>query len=172
VAEAVARFREKFEESAVGGGISAIQIIIHRLLKENVAQYYKAVSKIEKLDDGVIPAVYGLVGGLLADRVELPGWDSALSVGIAEVLKGVYARYVQKEPIVIALDASTIEVYNLDANAEVKVVIDGSAVSFQTAPKTDSNGYAKITLPSAMSPGKHEIVAMTSKKAAYAKVVV
>ncbi len=137
-----------------------------------MAQYYKFTSKIEKLDDGVIPAVYGLVGGLVADRFELPGWDGALSVGIAEVLKGVYARYVAKEPIVVALDASTLEVYNLDPNAEVKVTIDGTAVSFQTAPKTDSNGYAKITLPSPMAAGKHEVVVMTTKKAAYAKVVV
>jgi hypothetical protein len=170
MAEVLARLREKFEESAVGGGVAGLEIIVHRLLKSNVAQYYKIASRLEKLDDALIPTVYGLVGGLVGDRVELPAWDISLSVGIAEALKGIYARYVQKEPFVVVPDPSHINAYNLDPNASVSLIVDG--VDQRVTATTDANGSVSITLATPLTSGKHEIVVVAGKKAAYAVVVV
>jgi hypothetical protein len=47
-------------------------------------------------------------------------------------------------------------------------VIDGAEVAFATRPTTDANGYAKITLPSAMSSGLHTIVVWTEGSKAWA----
>lgn len=170
MAEVLARLREKFEESAVGGGVAGLEIIVHRLLKNNVAPYYRIASKLEKMDDALIPALYGIVGGLAGDRFELPAWDASLSVGIAELLKGVYARFVQKEPFIVVPDASHINAYNLDPNASVSLIIDGTAQNVSVS--TDANGSVSITLATPLASGKHEIIVTAGKKSAYAVVVV
>ncbi len=170
MSEVISQLREKFEQSTVGGGIAGLEIIVHRLLKNNVAQYYKIASKIEKLDDAMLPVIYGIVGGIIADRVELPAWDASLSVGIAEALKGIYARYVQKEPFIIVPDASHVNAYNLDPNASVSLIIDGTSQNITAT--TDANGSVSITLATPLASGKHEIVVTAGKKSAYAVVVV
>ncbi len=170
MSEIISELREKFEQSLTGGGVAGLEIIVHRLLKSNVAQYYKFVSKLEKLDDAIIPSLYGIVGGIIADRVELPGWDVSLSVGIAEALKGIYTRYVQKEPFIVVPDPSHINVYNLDPNVSVVLNIDGD--TSPSSATTDANGNASITLSTPLSPGKHEISVIGGAKSAYAVVVV
>jgi hypothetical protein len=164
------KLREKFEDSVIGGGVAGLEIIIHRLLKENVAPYYKFASKLEKMDDGLIPLLYGLVGGLAEDRFELPNWDFAVSVGVAEMLKGFYARYVQKEPYIVVPDPSHVNAYNLDPNAPVTLIIDGTAQNITAT--TDANGSVSITLATPLASGKHQIIVTAGKKSAYAVVVV
>jgi hypothetical protein len=73
-----------------------------------------------------------------------------------------------KTPFAYADDASTIEIWGFDASKPVHVVIDGAEVSFSTRPTTDANGYAKITLPSAMSAGLHTLVVWTEGGKAWA----
>ncbi len=163
------KLRGKFEESAIGGGVAGLGIIIHRILKENVAPYYKLSSKLEKLDDGLIPLLYGLAGGLLEERYELPNWDFAVSVGVAEMLKGFYARFIQKEPYIVVPDSSHVNAYNLDPNVPVTLIIDG--VDQKTTETTDADGTASISLATPLNPGRHEIVVTAGKKSAYAVVV-
>jgi hypothetical protein len=122
------------------------------------------------MDDGLIPILYGLVGGLAEDRFELPSWDFAVSVGVAEMLKGFYARFIQKEPYIVVPDASHVNAYNLDPNASVSLIIDGTAQNITAT--TDANGSVSITLATPLSSGKHQIVVTAGKKSAYAVVVV
>jgi len=83
---------------------------------------------------------------------------------------GVYQAFgvtIKDIPKVVITDAQTIEVFNLDGTKPVEVWIDGSKVQFSTPPTTNSDGYAKITLPSALSEGVHSILVHTGFKAAF-----
>jgi hypothetical protein len=83
---------------------------------------------------------------------------------------GVYKalnKLTRREPSVVLTDTSTIDVINLDANKTVEVWVDGSKVTFTTAPTTDANGKASITLPSALAAGAHQVLVHTGFKAAF-----
>ena len=83
---------------------------------------------------------------------------------------GVYKalnKLARREPSVVITATDTVEVINLDANKTVEVWMDGSKVSFATAPTTDANGNASITLPSALSAGVHKIMVNTGFRAAF-----
>jgi len=168
VAEALRNFIEKLKEKAVGSGIASLSLVLNDVAYENVAFIHKYLGYLRQAKDCIVPLAYGGIGlGL-----NLMGAEESLTVGIASGLKGVFDALVFKKPFAFAKDPSTLQVYNLDPNAEVQVIIDGSAVSFATAPKTDSNGNATITLPSALASGKHEIIVKTTKKAFYGVVAV
>jgi hypothetical protein len=85
------------------------------------------------------------------------------SYGVKKVLDIVTRR----EPSVVLTATNTIEAVNLDGNKNVEVWIDGTKVSFQTPPTTDSNGNVTITLPNALSAGAHQVLVHTGFKAAY-----
>jgi hypothetical protein len=83
---------------------------------------------------------------------------------------GVYKalnKLTRREPSVVLTDTSTIEAINLDPNKNVEVWVDGSKVSFQTAPTTDASGNATITLPQALAAGAHQVMVHTGFRAAY-----
>jgi len=83
---------------------------------------------------------------------------------------GVYKalnKLTRREPSVVLTATNTVDVINLDANKTVEVWVDGSKVSFTTAPTTDANGNASITLPNALSAGAHQVLVHTGFKAAY-----
>jgi hypothetical protein len=83
---------------------------------------------------------------------------------------GVYKalnKLTRREPSVVLTDTSTVDVINLDANKTVEVWVDGSKVSFGTAPTTDASGKASITLPSALAAGAHQVLVHTGFKAAF-----
>jgi hypothetical protein len=172
VAEAIRgiieKLREKIVEKGVGGGIAGLSLVLNDVVYENVAFIHKYLGNLRQAKDCVIPLGYGAVGL----GFNLMGADESLTVGIASGLKGVFDALVFKKPFAFAKDPSTIQVYNLDPNDTIQVIVDGSAVTFATAPMTDSNGNATITLPTAMSSGKHEIIVKTSKKAFYGAVAV
>jgi len=157
----------KLREKAIGTGISGLTLVGERALYENIAPYHKYMSMLKQAHKGVLPTIVGVIGvgtGFLS--------EDPLVTGLANMIDGAFEFFIEKKPFVYAPDASTLEIFNFDANADVSVTIDGSAVSFQTAPKTDANGYAKITLPTAMASGKHEVVVKTTKKAWYGFVAV
>ena len=84
---------------------------------------------------------------------------------------GVYkalSKLTRREPSIVLTDTSTVDVINLDPNKTVEVWVDGSKVSFTTAPTTDANGNASITLPSALAAGTHKVMVNTGFKAAFA----
>jgi len=157
----------KLREKAIGIGISGFSLVGERALDENVAMWHKWMGKLRQVRKGVLPTIVGVVGvgtGFLSEE--------PLTTGLANMIDGAFEFFIEKKPFVYAPDASTLEIFNFDANADVSITIDGSAVSFSTAPKTDADGYAKITLPSAMASGKHEVIVKTSKKAWYGFVAV
>jgi len=83
---------------------------------------------------------------------------------------GVYKalnKLARREPSVVLTDTSTVSVINLDPNKAVEVWVDGSKVSFATAPTTDGNGNATITLPSALAAGTHKVMVNTGFRAAF-----
>lgn len=157
----------KLREKAVGIGVGGLTLIGEDALFENIAGYHKFMGKLKQAHKGILPSIIGVVGIATGYISEEP-----LVVGLANIIDGLYKFYIDKKPFAYAVDSTTIEAFNLDANANVSVSIDGTAVSFTTPPKTDANGYVKITLPTAMSSGKHEIVVSTGKKAFYGVVVV
>jgi hypothetical protein len=168
VAEALRGIIEKIREKAIGSGIAGLSLVLNDVMYENIAFVHKYLGYLRQAKDCVVPLGYGAVGL----GFNLMGSDEALTVGIASGLKGVFDALVFKKPFAFAKDPSTIQVYNLDPNDTIQVIVDGSAVTFATAPMTDSNGNATITLPSALASGKHEIIVKTSKKAFYGAVAV
>jgi len=160
----VDKIMDKGIGSAVAGGIK----IVDDALFENVAIYHKYVGMLRQIRSGLLPFVTGVVGVVTG----IPYTDESLSIGIADLLKGAYDALFAKKPFVYAKDSKTLEVFNLDTNEDVTVIVDGSTISFTTPPKTDGNGYASITLPSDLSAGRHDVIVKTSKKAVYGIVVV
>jgi len=83
---------------------------------------------------------------------------------------GVYDAFavtIKDKPKVVITDAKTVEAFNLDPNANVSIYVDGSAVSLPSPVTTDGNGYAKITLPSALSEGVHKVLVHSGFRAAF-----
>jgi len=158
------KITEKGIGSAVAGGIK----IVDDALFENVAMYHKYMGMLRQIRSGLLPLLTGVVG-VVAD---IPYTEESFSLGIADLLKGAYDALFAKKPFVYAKDSKTLEVFNLDTNEDVTVIVDGSTISFTTPPKTDGNGYASITLPSELSAGRHDVIVKTSKKAVYGIVVV
>ncbi|MEM1925383.1 MAG: hypothetical protein QXH44_09980 [Pyrobaculum sp.] len=131
-----------------------------------LAPYYKNVYKYTRwFDDAVLPLAVGAVGV----AVRQPLLQKMFILGLMQAIRGAYDGFVAKEPFVYA-DSSTIEIWNFDAGETPKVIIDGSSVTVNVT--TDSNGYAKITLPSELSAGVHAVAVATSKKAWGGLVVV
>ena len=83
---------------------------------------------------------------------------------------GVYKalnKLTRREPSVVLTATNTVDVINLDPNKTVEVWVDGTKQTFSTAPTTDANGKASITLPSALSAGAHKVMVNTGFKAAF-----
>ena len=128
------------------------------------AFWYKNVTKFAKrFDDSVLPIAVGVVGIVIRQDA----LRRMLVLGLMLAIKDAYDE-AMKSPFVYANDASTIEIWGFDASKPVHVVIDGTEVAFATRPTTDANGYAKITLPSAMSAGLHTLVVWTEGSKAWA----
>jgi hypothetical protein len=168
VSEQLRVIYQKLTEKGIGSAVAGGVKIIDDAVFENVAVYHKYLGMLRQVRSGVIPAVVGVVGVL----GNIPYTEESLAVGIADLLKGAYDALVAKKPFAYAKDSTTIKVFGLDANENITVIIDGSAISFTTPPKTDGYGNAEITLPSALSSGRHDLIAKTTKKAVYAIIVV
>jgi len=85
------------------------------------------------------------------------------SYGIFDAL----AVAIKDKPKVVITASNVVEVFNLDPSDTVTLKIDGSPVNVTV--NTDANGYASITLPSALSAGVHQIQACTRFKCAFAE---
>ena len=168
MSEQLSAIVEKLKEKGIGSVVAGGVKIVDDMVFENYAPYHKYLGMLRQARNGLLPFALGVVGAV----VDIPYTEESLTVGIADLLKGAYDALVAKKPFVYAKDSKTIEVFGLDTNEDVTVIVDGSAVSFTTPPKTDGNGYASITLPTELSAGRHDIIVRTSKKAVYGIVVV
>ncbi|RLG81363.1 MAG: hypothetical protein DRO40_09770 [Thermoprotei archaeon] len=176
-----ARVREPLVQWGIAVGIEGTTLYaVKRLLREarKNGQIYDSLYKNMKqwtepiLLTGISLVAYILVAPRLRGQYVELAVRIIRAVGDLGVMKA-WEQGLKDEPFLVVNSSSEIEVFNLDADANVKVYIDGSEVTFQTAPKTDANGYAKITLPSAMSTGTtHKILVHTGFKAVYDEVYV
>ena len=155
-----------------GGAMYASDRIFREAMKN--AGFVSAVVKNLKqwsepiLFWGISLAVWILAG----NRIPQLAARAIRAAGSLGIMKAI-GYGIRDYPFAVLIDAQTLEVFNLDPNATVKVIIDGSEVSFQTAPATDGNGYAKITLPSALDTTKtHKILVHTGFKAVYIETAV
>lgn len=138
------------------------------ILPEQSFWYKNVTINAKHFDPAALPLAVGVIGFL----TRKPPLDKMLIIGLAEAIRDTYKAFVAKKPFVVAKDASTLNIENFDASSAVSVVIDGKPVSFTTAPTTDANGKAAITLPSAMTSGTHKVVVYTAGGASWAGIVV
>ncbi len=132
------------------------------------AVWYQSVTKnVGRFDDSVIPLAVGVVGMI----TNQPLLERMIIVGLMLAINDSYLEWLAKEPYVKALDASTLELTNFDASSNVHIIVDGSPVTITPTPTTDANGYAKVTLPSALASGTHRIVVYTEGGKAFAGFV-
>jgi len=168
MAAIIEKLRAKVTSVGIGGASGGLALTLNDALYENIPFVHKYLGELRHAKDFVVPTAVGIAGLAL----DIEGVDSAITVGVAEGIKGAFDIFVFKRPFAFAKDSTTLKVFNLDPNEAVEVWVDGSKVSFTTAPTTDSAGNATITLPTALASGKHEIVVKTSKKAFYGYVAV
>jgi len=129
-------------------------------LQKNKQWYDYVVKYTKRFNEAVLFAVVGVIGLVVSRLAPL---SKMLVVACMLAIRDAYIEYVAKRPWVTLKDASTLEIENFDPNTEVTVYVDGSQVSFQTAPTTDASGKAEITLPSALESGVHEITVIAGK---------
>jgi len=166
VAEVLRNLTQRLRERAVGAAVASGVGVAHRVLYDNLPQYHRVMGNLRRFNEGILPLGYAIIGGM----ANLVGWDDALALGIYKEVEAAYDEMARKLPFCFAKDASTLQCFNLDPNAAVSVKVDGSAVSVNAS--TDANGNVTITLPSALSAGKHDVIVSTTAKAFYGKVVV
>ena len=149
---------------ALGGGV----LIANFELEKQGFWYANVTKNAKRFSDSVLPLAVGIVGIITRQ----PLLQKMILIAGMLAIKDAYMEYMAKEPWVRANSGEELEIWNFDASSEVSVVIDGSPVSFTATPTTDSNGYAKVTLPSAMDSGLHRIVVYTAGGKAWAGFVV
>jgi len=160
------RAYEAVPQPVIKGAVGGIVNIVEDVLYENTA-FYKIKPYLKHASEGVVPIITGAIGFLgreFAGIEELEVLEDSLALGIANMIRGAYRFYGSKRPFAAAIDASTIEGWNFDANDSVQIIVDGNNVT-PSGLTTDANGHFKATLSSPLASGKHDLVVKTSKKA-------
>jgi hypothetical protein len=151
--------------SIEGGVMAAYEYGINYLKKQKFMT--GVVKTLKNWTDTVLAIVISVVLYVLfANSLPEHGVRAIRVLGSWGVKEAILVG-IRYRPSVVISATDTIEVFGLDANKTVEVWVDGSKVSFQTAPSTDGNGYAKIKLPSALTAESHKVLAHTGFKAAY-----
>jgi len=166
MAEVLRNLTQRLRERAVGAAVASGVGVAHRALYDNLAPYHRVMGNLRRFNEGILPLGYAILGGM----ANLVGWDDALALGIYKEIEAAYDEMARKLPFCFAKDASNIACFNLDPNTQVSIRVDGSAVNVNVS--TDASGNVTITLPSALSAGKHKIIVSTTSKAYYGEVVV
>ena len=164
MSDRVGRIQEELQKGAIDAIPAEIISIADRELKENVAGYSGFMRKIEHFSRGLMEFGIGVLGILF----DLPYIDSAIKYGIKDLLHGAYKHFWKKDPYLV-VSGSAIEGFNFDPSENVYLYVDGTLVSptQNTTITTDANGYFKYE--TSLDAGVHNIVAMTSTKAAGGK---
>lgn len=167
------RAYEVIPEPVTKGAIGGIVNIVEDALYENTG-LYKAKVYLRQAAEGLVPTITGIIGFIgreFAGIEELEVLEDQLAIGLANMIRGAYRYYGSKRPFAVAVDASTIEGWNFDANSSVQIIIDGTDVT-PSGLTTDENGHFKATLASPLASGKHDLIVKTSKKAFHDVIVV
>jgi hypothetical protein len=148
-----------------GGVMAAYEYGINYLKKQKFM--VGVVKTLKNWTDTVLALVISVVSYVLfANMLPEHGVRAIRVLGSWGVKEAVLVG-IKYRPATILSATNTVEVFGLDASKTVEVWVDGSKVTFETAPSTDGSGYAKITLPTALSAGAHKVLAHTGFKAAY-----
>jgi hypothetical protein len=123
------------------------------------------VKAMKNWTDTVLALVISVVGYvLLANTLPEYGVRAIRVLGSWGVKEAILVG-IKHRPGVVITARDTVEVFGLDASKTVEVWVDGSKVNVTAT--TDGAGYAKITLPSALTADVHKVLAHTGFKAAY-----
>lgn len=147
--------------------IASLIPILSKYLNENMAQVHRSLGSLKNFRDSVIPLAYAF----LSQYLNLPAQNESFTLAIYKLLDGLYDEFIDKKPFAYAKSSTQIEAFNLDPNAPVSLVVDGTSVSL-TNVTTDGSGHVLITLSTALASGKHFIVVSAGKKAFSGYVVV
>lgn len=170
MAEVVRRAGEMLQPWAMAVGIEGVAMFgIDYALKELKKQKFFVTVK-KTLKNYTEPAVaigISLVSIAIASA-ELPELvvRAIRAIGSWGVYKALL-RLINVEPYVMVADPSTIEAWGLDTSKAVNIYIDASAVTVTAT--TDSKGYVKVTLPSALTEGTHQVMIHTGFKSAFSE---
>jgi len=156
---------------AEGLGIYAYDRLVRELKKQSwIADFVKTTKQYYEAAMDVIISVlvYFALRFTVGDRIPMLAYR-AIRAGGSFGVYDAFAVTISDKPKVVITDASTVEAFNLDPNAEVTVFIDGSGIRLTEPVSTDGNGYAKIVLSSALSEGVHKVLVHTGYKAAFSE---
>ena len=148
-----------------GGTMAVYEYGISYLKKQKFM--YGVVKTMKNWTDTVLALVISVVAYVLfANTLPEYGVRAIRVLGSWGVKEAILVG-IRHRPAVVLTAKDTVEVFGLDGNKTVEVWVDGSKVTFSTAPTTDGAGYAKITLPSALTADVHKVLAHTGFKATY-----
>lgn len=169
MSEVIRDFVNNLRSSLIGTIAAGTTVIVDNQLFTSMAQYHKAMGKLRHFREGLMPIVYSLIAGSL----RLPGAYESVSIGLFKELEALYREMVIKEPFCYAPSSTQIECWNLDPNVPIGLIVDGtSTVAPAQNVLTDSAGHVVITLSTALSPGKHEILVQGRAKGFHGYIVV
>lgn len=153
-------------DDVIDGVVLILLDYAHTKLVEWDWYYKNVVVKLKQFEEPLFYIIVYAIAKFGKGKIEYLAYlEIALMYGVYKLGR----FYLVKPPFGILVDATTIEVYNLDPDTSISVYVDGNAISFTTAPKTDSSGNAKITLPNALASGEHKILVHTGYKATFFK---
>ena len=158
--------REYMESLVIHGILLYGGDFLSKLIRENA---YKTIEKNAKQhSDALVKGALSLATQFIRDS--LPERLQVLpDVLGGQAIQSELQVFIDKKPYIVALDSTTLEFFNFDANGTITYSIDGGSAQTVNA---DSNGYAKVTLTTALSSGDHTISAMSKTKAVSVKVKV
>jgi hypothetical protein len=148
-----------------GGTMAAYEYGISYLKKQKFM--FGTIKVLKNWTDTVLAVVISIVAYiLLANMLPEHGVRAIRVLGSWGVKEAILVG-IRHRPVAVLTANNTVEVFGLDASKTVEVWVDGSKVSFETAPSTDGAGYAKITLPTTLTAGAHKVLAHTGFKATF-----
>lgn len=146
-----------------GGTMAVYEYAITQLKKQKFM--LGVVKTMKNWTDTVLALVISIVGYvLLANTLPEYGVRAIRVLGSWGVKEAVLVG-IRHRPGVVITAKDTVEVFGLDGDKAVELWVDGSKVNVTAT--TDGAGYAKITLPSALTADVHKVLAHTGFKAAY-----
>lgn len=160
----------KIQENITNYGVGVATLELGDAIYTNVPQFHSFAGRLRQAHRSIIPLAYSIISSI--GNLGLPGTEESLTIGLASALDGAYRFMVAKEPFAYAPDNKTIEVFNLEASKSITLYIDGVSQTGFTPTTTDANGNAKISLPTELASGKHDVIVIAGKKAVYTVIVV
>lgn len=170
MAEVARRTGEILQPWAIAVGVEGTSMFLvdYGLREAKKQKFFVSIKKTLKNWTEPVLAIGISFGAIALAYAEMP--DTAVRAVRVIGSWGVYKallRLVNVEPYVMVTDASTIEAWGLDTSKPVELYVDATKVTVNVT--TDSKGYVKITLPSALTEGTHQVMIHTGFRSAFSE---